>query len=678
MSYCHLTSYGINFNLGFGPQPGNLMRQKVEIADCIESNNTACTAAKIKLSLNLDSKPAETYWTLRNDKGEVLYKSFEYKVPNSKVSKYLCLEDGTYYFTCYDDIKKNPWELIALQSTINIDGNDGTSQGSSLDGFNLHTPKLFTDHVQLNIKDPADFLYNVFSNDKISLNGKVTFGGGDDTISASSVRGFRAHFGNIPAYLVADTIVINGGMDTENRATFNSNNEQIVAKTFVINTNTEYRGGTTLFGNLINNGLYTQQQTRTLAFCGDVHYLDYFMNTKNSQSISGSGLFRNFDKPVPASQDGNYISRLHVANSFSGLHLNMPLGVSEVLRLRSNINNGNNIFTLGDATKSGLLITMPNDPWSYYGTSYPFDTISSLQTYDGGYINGKMRRWFNGNTNKIFNGIFPVSSGNSNHPVLLRFDNTNIGHVVLRYRDSIPSVAGMPIGLEQNTQINNISPDGYWESSAVNVSGKFSIAVNAHNFTEDGVNLIQDLEKVRLVRTNNAGNWNTSESETSTGPGNLNFIKSDSLFNFGTFGVGNGNCKYVINENDSNLGSLRYAIDSCSSSGDIIYFSRSLDTIHLNIDTIVINKNLTLDFNHQHALVVDGSNTNIVFMITSGAIVHIKNIRIKAGNGMNGSAILNNGALTLENTGIFKTTGSNELLNQGTLEIIGPNFIKIH
>lgn len=29
MSYCHITNVGINFNLGFGPQPGNLIRNKV-------------------------------------------------------------------------------------------------------------------------------------------------------------------------------------------------------------------------------------------------------------------------------------------------------------------------------------------------------------------------------------------------------------------------------------------------------------------------------------------------------------------------------------------------------------------------------------------------------------------------------------------------------------------------
>lgn len=35
MSYCHLSSYGINFNNGFGSQPGNLIRSRVQAATCL-------------------------------------------------------------------------------------------------------------------------------------------------------------------------------------------------------------------------------------------------------------------------------------------------------------------------------------------------------------------------------------------------------------------------------------------------------------------------------------------------------------------------------------------------------------------------------------------------------------------------------------------------------------------
>ncbi|MBL7803182.1 MAG: zinc-dependent metalloprotease [Saprospiraceae bacterium] len=40
MSYCHLTNYGINFNNGFGPQPGNKIRSAVAAATCLPANCT--------------------------------------------------------------------------------------------------------------------------------------------------------------------------------------------------------------------------------------------------------------------------------------------------------------------------------------------------------------------------------------------------------------------------------------------------------------------------------------------------------------------------------------------------------------------------------------------------------------------------------------------------------------
>jgi len=45
MSYCHLTSYGINFNNGFGTQPGNVIRSEVSSTSCLSatcSSGSSC------------------------------------------------------------------------------------------------------------------------------------------------------------------------------------------------------------------------------------------------------------------------------------------------------------------------------------------------------------------------------------------------------------------------------------------------------------------------------------------------------------------------------------------------------------------------------------------------------------------------------------------------------------
>lgn len=56
MSYCHLTGYGINFANGFGPLPGDLIRDKVDAAACLGAcdlpplNDWPCAAIEIPVN----------------------------------------------------------------------------------------------------------------------------------------------------------------------------------------------------------------------------------------------------------------------------------------------------------------------------------------------------------------------------------------------------------------------------------------------------------------------------------------------------------------------------------------------------------------------------------------------------------------------------------------------------
>lgn len=59
MSYCHLTSYGINFANGFGPQPGDLIRNRVINASCISSSGTAPSGLS---SSNITTSEATLSW----------------------------------------------------------------------------------------------------------------------------------------------------------------------------------------------------------------------------------------------------------------------------------------------------------------------------------------------------------------------------------------------------------------------------------------------------------------------------------------------------------------------------------------------------------------------------------------------------------------------------------------
>jgi len=131
MSYCHLTSAGINLTLGFGPQPGNLIRSRVTNASCtqpcggggptctdgIQNGNetgvdcggpdcpacpTGCDDTEATLTILLDNYPGETTWTLKNASGTTLYSGGPYSGAGSTVSETFCLVDGCYDFQIND------------------------------------------------------------------------------------------------------------------------------------------------------------------------------------------------------------------------------------------------------------------------------------------------------------------------------------------------------------------------------------------------------------------------------------------------------------------------------------------------------------------------------------------------------------------------------------------------
>ena len=81
MSYCHLTSYGINFNNGFGTQPGNKIRSRVAAVNCLSPGcGASCPAPTGLNASNITNTTALISWSPAS--GAVDY-TLEYKVSTS-------------------------------------------------------------------------------------------------------------------------------------------------------------------------------------------------------------------------------------------------------------------------------------------------------------------------------------------------------------------------------------------------------------------------------------------------------------------------------------------------------------------------------------------------------------------------------------------------------------------
>ena len=128
MSYCHITNCGIDFNNGFGPQPGDLIRNRYNNASCtltcaaptcddgvqngdeegVDCGGSSCMPCpcyenQIAFALRLDNYPAETSWTLKNSAGGTLYSGSGYNQAGGLVNQTLNLPPAAgYQFTIND------------------------------------------------------------------------------------------------------------------------------------------------------------------------------------------------------------------------------------------------------------------------------------------------------------------------------------------------------------------------------------------------------------------------------------------------------------------------------------------------------------------------------------------------------------------------------------------------
>ncbi len=128
MSYCHLQSVGINFNNGFGSQPGNVIRNSVTNGSCLSPCGAAptcsdgiqnqgetgvdcggpcpacsCTGPDVTLTLVFDNYPEETSWAIMA--GGLTYASggpYGSQADGSTLVITTCLNDGCYDFVIYD------------------------------------------------------------------------------------------------------------------------------------------------------------------------------------------------------------------------------------------------------------------------------------------------------------------------------------------------------------------------------------------------------------------------------------------------------------------------------------------------------------------------------------------------------------------------------------------------
>ncbi len=95
MSYCHLTGYGINFSNGFGQEPGDLIRNQVQLRSCVGSAFTPTVSANISGPyvegdvIRLKARPSSSTYQYN-------WFHYDYLMPNAKDSSLTINYSGIY------------------------------------------------------------------------------------------------------------------------------------------------------------------------------------------------------------------------------------------------------------------------------------------------------------------------------------------------------------------------------------------------------------------------------------------------------------------------------------------------------------------------------------------------------------------------------------------------------
>ncbi|KAA3635832.1 MAG: T9SS C-terminal target domain-containing protein [Bacteroidetes bacterium] len=272
MSYCHITSAGIDFNLGFGIQPGNVIRYNIDNAVCTQpcssgggggsggggDNPVTCSDNEIFITIVLDDYGSENTWDIKNGAGTILAEGGPFPKASAGliVRDTVCLPDGCYNFTMYDSygdgmccdygsgsyaVKDGngnifaeggafldseltgfcaPYQEGGNEDCLEIDFNDFTidSYGGSQDAGNF---QLLSSNTILKLENNAwksiALEYTVTENTMVefefrsTIEGEIHAIGFDNNSTISYNRTFKVHGSQSWGYMNFDTYSGNGG-----------------------------------------------------------------------------------------------------------------------------------------------------------------------------------------------------------------------------------------------------------------------------------------------------------------------------------------------------------------------------------------------------------------------------------------------------------------------------------
>jgi len=639
MSYCHLVSgVGINFTNGFGPQPGDLIRNRYNNASC----NTGTCSPPLCTSLTTPAPNStgvdinqDLFWTSANGA-----EGYKLTIGTTPTNGSILNNVDVGLVTTYNPANSLPFNTIIYVKIVpyNVLG----------DAIGC-TNQSFT--TEANIAPSCTML-------AFPLNGATG-------ISVDAILTWTHSIGNQLGYKVSIGTTLNGTqianlVDVGNVNTYNHPNSFPYATTLYVKITPYWSGGD------ITN-CASESFTTIVPVTGD------FCNTAISlpcgSSIAGTTIGALPDTGLPFC--GAAIEAPGIWYTFVGDGTNAVIATcsqynydTQLNAYQGSCNNLTCVTGIDDFCYIGSLISFPTTAGTTYyilvqGWGGQQGTFTLTRTcYSGPFYCTASGR--EASTEWIQNVVFnadPNTSGSSSYS-----DYTDAPLTVSR--GGSYSIQITP-GFLQNARNEyykvwiDLNHDGDFTDggeqvfsagpSTTSVSGTINIPVTA----------TKAITRMRVSMRYNA------TPSSSCGTHEYGEVEDYAL---------NIRCNLVTSTLDNAENGTLRNVSACADDGEDILFASTLNNQTINLSST----QLTVD-GHWKWMAAAGSNIEIkansiprVLIIPAGMTAEIQNLIITGGTNTNGSAIDNLGTLTLRDTKLYRATGTNTALrNRGPLTVIG-------
>ncbi len=551
--------------------------------------------------------------------------------------------------------------LIMTSGEINIDPNNGTPSSYSGHALSINTTKVNLTGGFINILDPSyDSAHNSinisgFSNyPVVYINAVVKLGGGDDAnpnnLRGFSIRSKTPNNNQMPptfGLMHIDSLSVDGGMYSVRRH-FSPDLCLYVGSLYISNESEVYitNNHTPIIvtKNFINNGFCMINDDlspyRSIYFTTTINnsgFVSVGVSSSVERTFSGTGLLSNsIANGYPSGPEGNIVRSIGLNNT---IRLQTPLTIFNSIDFHGGkiITSDANLLTLGTNTPS---------------VNIAFCNYLGVQLAG---VVGPVKKWYSGNTPVLSKQVIPFYD----RECYLNFSNTNLGYVLANYKAETPLCAGLPITNEQGTTIRGVSPTGYWQMSGHDVSGDYSITLNAFFYKRmDGTYIFDNFDKIRPIRKSPSNIWANSGATNTTGPSNMYSVTATGLSGIADFAIGIGDTITKYQSINNGSWSIQDTWNQCSVPPD----ETSLD---MEVSHVV-------DFSNNFTLLGD---LNIK---DSGVLNVIGNSILQVGNlSMPKTITLESGGLLNVINGILRVYGLLEQQNDSTIDIKSGSSIEI-